>query len=143
MTKLSALLRQRASSKRHARALVTIIIGALLLLTTSYIHWHLWDALGYRHVPTIGWLFLLQAISGLVLALVVVLVREFWTAILGAGFVASTVAGFLITVTRGLFGFQDSWLAPYARTAFIVETAAFVVLIAGAFLIWLDSRPVN
>jgi hypothetical protein len=134
------LLRRRASSRRHARALVTIVTGALLLVATSYIHWHLWYSLGYRHVPTIGWLFLAQSITGVVLAITIMLVREAWTSLVGAGFVASTVGGFLITVTRGLFGFHDSWLAPYARLAFVVEVAAFILLGVGTLLTLADAR---
>ena len=43
VTNLYSRLRQRSSRKRRARALVSISAGALLLLATSYIHWHLWD----------------------------------------------------------------------------------------------------
>ena len=143
MTTLYTLLRQRAPTERHARALVTIIAGALLLVVTSYIHWHLWDSLGYRRVPTIGWLFLAQSLTGLVLAAAIIVTRELWTAILGAGFVASTLAGFLITVTHGLFGFQDSWLAPYARGAFGGEVGALVILSAGALLLRADVRSID
>ncbi len=143
VTNLYSRLRQRASRKRRARALVSISAGALLLLATSYIHWHLWDSLGYRHVPTIGWLFLAQSISGLVLAFAIVFVRELWIVLIGTGFVASTLAGFLLSVSHGLFGFQDSWLAPYARTAFVVEIAAFITLGTGALLIYFDARATN
>ncbi|MFZ1063793.1 MAG: hypothetical protein WAN30_10035 [Acidimicrobiales bacterium] len=140
MTNYYSLLRRRASSRRHARALVTISVGAALIVVTSYVHWHLWGALGYRHVPTIGWLFLVQSITGLIIALALVLLRELWLALVADGFVASTLVGFLISVTHGLFGFHDSWYAPYARLAFGVEVAALVVLSAGALLIGRDSR---
>ena len=143
MNNIYVLLRTRASTTRHARSILALVVGALLLVSTSYIHWHLWDSLGYRHVPTIGWLFLAQCVTSLLLALGIVLVRELWLALLGAGFVASTLAGFLITVTHGLFGFQDSWLAPYARLAFGIEVAAFLLLLASALLIGVDARATH
>jgi hypothetical protein len=117
-----------------------VTCDAILLVVTSYVHWHLWDAEGYRHIPTIGWLFLAQWISGLLLALTLVLVRQLWTAIVAAGFVASTIGGFLLSVTHGLFVFHDSWFAPYAKEAFVVELAALVSLVVTSVTIFRNAR---
>lgn len=111
---------------------VLFVAGGFLLVWSSYIHFHLWHSIGYRNIPTIGPLFVAQSIAGLVLGLGVVAVRRVWAAILGAGFALSTVAGFLVSVNYGLFGFKDYWAAPYAREAFIIEiSAAVVLLVAG------------
>jgi hypothetical protein len=40
-----------------------------------------------------------------------------------------------------LFGFKDSWLAPFAKEAFTVELLAAVVLIAAAALCLVGSAP--
>jgi len=56
------------------------------------------------------------------------------------GFVASTIGGFLVSVSVGLFGFEDGWSAPYAGGAFAVEIAALVVLATGGSLGYLGSR---
>jgi hypothetical protein len=69
--------------------------GGLLMLWSAYIHFHLWhEPLGYRQIPTIGPLFLLQSIGGLVLGLAVIAVRRVWAAILGIGYALSTLVGF-------------------------------------------------
>ena len=39
----------------------------------------------------------------------------FRAAVLGAGFAASTMIGFFISIGHGLFGFEDSWSAPFAH----------------------------
>jgi hypothetical protein len=68
-----------------------------------------------------------------VVGLLVIAVRRVWTALLGIGFAVSTIAGFLISVAHGLFGFKDSWDAPFGKQAFTIEIAIIAVLsIAGA-----------
>jgi hypothetical protein len=113
---------------------LALVVGGLLIVWSSGIHFHLWQSVGYKHIPTIGPLFLLQSIAGLLLGLLVLAVRRVWVAVLGIGFGLATMAGFLISVAHGLFGFKDSWDAPFAHQAFAIEIAIIVVLmIAGAF----------
>jgi hypothetical protein len=118
------------------------LAGGLLILWSAYIHFHLWDETnGYRSIPTIGWMFLLQSLAGLVLGIGVAVVRRVWAALLGIGFALATIAGFLISVSRGLFGFEDSWLAPYATQAFAIEVAGAAVLCVAAVLSLVGSAP--
>jgi hypothetical protein len=116
-----------------AVALVGFVVGGALMVWSSYIHFHLWQSLGYRHIATIGPLFLLQSIAGLVLGLLVIAVRRVWAAIVGIGFAAATMVGFFISVDHGLFGFKDSSSAPFAHQALILEICSIVaLLVAGA-----------
>ena len=115
-------------------ALTSFVLGGGLLVWSSAIHFHLWDSGGYRHIATIGPLFLLQSIAGLVLGVLVVIVRRVWAAVLGVGFALSTMAGFLLSVQVGLFGFKDSWQAPFAHEAFVVDIATAAALMVGAAL---------
>jgi len=71
----------------------------------------------------------------------VAVLRRLWVALIGAGFAVATLAGFLITVEHGLFGFKDSWQAPFAHQAFVIELAAIVVLGAAAALCFVGSAP--
>jgi hypothetical protein len=116
-------------------ATAAFVIGGLLVLWSAYIHFHLWDETnGYRHISVIGPLFLLQAIGGLVVAILIVAVRRVWVALAGIGFAASTLVGFLLSVglSQGLFNFKETWAAPFADQAFAIEIAiAAVLLIAG------------
>jgi hypothetical protein len=131
-----ALGRRPARRRADGRAATACYVaGGLLLVWTAGVHFHLWaETDGYRTIPTIGPLFLLQSIAGIVIGAGVVVLRRVWAAAVGAGFAVATLAGFLVSVSRGLFGFQDSWLAPYAKEAFAVEVAAAALLIAAAVL---------
>jgi hypothetical protein len=114
-------------------ATVSFVVGGVLLIWSGYIHFHLWQKLGYRHIPTIGPLFLLQSIAGLLTGVLLIAVRRVWIALAGAGFAASTMVGFFISVEHGLFGFKDSWSAPFAHQAFAIEVATIAVtIVAGA-----------
>jgi hypothetical protein len=125
-------------------ATVAFVAGALLILWSTYIHFHLWNETdGYRHISIIGPLFLAQSIGGLIVAIVVVAVRRVWAAIVGIGFAGSTMVGFLLTVglSKGLFNFKESWAAPFAGLAFCVEIAAIVVLLVAGALCVLGAAP--
>jgi hypothetical protein len=117
-------------------ATAAFVVGGALLVWSADIHFVLWHSVGYRHIPTIGPLFILQSVAGLLLGLLVVAVRRVWAAVVAAGFALSTVGGFLLTVLlpRGLFNYKESWLAPFAKQAFGIEIAAAAVLLAGAAL---------
>ena len=123
-------------------ATVAFALGGGMLVWSAAIHYHLWsEPDGYRSIATIGPLFLLQSIAGLVIGVGIVVVRRLWAALLGIGFAATTVAGFLVSVTHGLFGFQDSWLAPFAKQAFAIEVvAAALLVVAGVLCLAAPSR---
>ncbi len=104
------------------------LVGALAIATSSYLHFRLWDGFGYRNIPTVGKLFIVQVVVGAALALAVVVLRRVGCALAGAGFAAATAAGFLISVTHGLFGFRDTWAAPFASVAFVLEVVGVVTL---------------
>lgn len=105
--------------------------GAVLVAASAAIHLHLWST-GYRHIATIGPLFLLQGVAGLLAAVAVAVTRHWLVATAAAGFVAGTIGGLLLSVEVGLFGFRDSLSAPYATSSLIIEIAAVVVLVAAA-----------
>jgi hypothetical protein len=108
-------------------------IGAALLVWSSVIHLHLWSQ-SYHQIPTIGPLFLLQGIAGLVMAVAVAVARRFVVLVGAALFALGTVAGLLISVNVGLFGFKDSLSAPFAKESLIVELVAAAVLAVAAGL---------
>ena len=129
-----ALQQGPSSENRAARWAATsaFVVTGLMIIWSSYIHFHLWQSLGYRHIATIGPLFLLQSIGGLFIGLLIIASRRVWVAVLGAGFAISTMIGFLISVENGLFGFKDTWSAPFAHQAFALEIAIIgVCAIAG------------
>ena len=120
---------------------MAFLVGGLLIIWSSYIHFHLWQHIGYRHIPTIGPLFLLQSMAGVLVGVTVLIIRRVWAAILGMGFALATVMGFLVSVNYGLFGFKDAWSAPFAHQALALEGATVVVLGLAGMLCLIGLTP--
>jgi predicted lipoprotein with Yx(FWY)xxD motif len=106
------------------------VAGAGLLIATGAIHLDLYLT-GYRTIPTIGWLFLLQVIAafGPVLAVGRPALTGRLAAAAGAGFALATLGGYLLTVWAGLFGFKEVRTTA-GIVAGVIEVAAFAVLAA-------------
>jgi predicted lipoprotein with Yx(FWY)xxD motif len=102
------------------------VTGAGLLAATAAIHLDLYLT-GFRHIPTIGWLFLLQIISAFGLALAVGLTRHWLAAAAGAGFALGTLAGYLLSLKVGLFGFTEVRTTA-GIVAAVIDVAIFAVL---------------
>src|SRR5713101_1866405 len=105
-----------------------LVAGAGLLLATGAIHLDLYLT-GYRSIPTIGWLFLLQVIAAFGLAAAVLLSGSRLAAAAGAGFALSTIGGYILTVWVGLFGFKEVRTTA-GIVAGVIEVAAFAALAA-------------
>lgn len=102
------------------------LLGGGLLLATGAIHLDLYFT-GYRHIPTIGTLFLLQVTVAFGLALLVAVVRRPTVALAGAGFAAATLGGYILSLWTGLFGFHEVRTAA-GIAAGLIEIAAFATL---------------
>jgi hypothetical protein len=114
------------------------LLGAAGVVISAAIHLHLWDT-GYSDIKTIGPLFLAQSIVGFCLAAMLIILRRLWVAALCFGYLLSTITGFLLSVNVGLFGFQDTWSAPFASAAFWDEFGACVLLLTGGALCAVDA----
>jgi len=131
------LLRGPASlTSPVARWAVTLlaIAGAALLVWSGVIHLQLW-ADGYRGIPVIGPLFLLQGIASIVLAVAVATFRRLVLLAAGAVLAAATAAGLLLSAGIGLFGYVESLAVPYAETSLVVEFTSAAVLAAAAAIV--------
>jgi predicted lipoprotein with Yx(FWY)xxD motif len=102
------------------------LAGAGLLAATGGIHLDLYLT-GYRSIPTIGWLFLLQVVAAFALALVTALSRSRLGCGAGALFALSTLGGYLLSVWVGLFGFKEVRTTA-GIVAGVLEVAAFAAL---------------
>lgn len=102
------------------------IVGPSLLVATGAIHLDLYLT-GYRSIPTIGWLFLLQVIAAFGLGMGILASGSRLASAAGAGFALSTLGGYLLSLRIGLFGFREVRTAS-GIVAGIIETAAFAVL---------------
>jgi len=106
------------------------IAGAALLIASGAIHLDLYLT-GYRTIPTIGWLFLLQVIAAFVLGAVIALTGNWLAAAAGAGFAVSTLGGYLLSLRFGLFGFTEVRTTA-GIVAGVIDVAAFAVLAIAA-----------
>ncbi len=102
------------------------VAGAALLAASAGIHLDLYLT-GYRSIPTIGWLFLVQFIAAFVLAATALVTRSRLVAAASAVFALSTLSAYLLAIRIGLFGFKE------VRTragiaAGLIEVAAFAML---------------
>ena len=106
--------------------------GAGLLIATGAVHLDLYLT-GYRSIPTIGGLFLLQVIAAFVLGLVVLASGSRLASAAGAGFALSTLGGYLLTLWIGLFGFREVRTVA-GIVAGVIEIGAFAALAALALV---------
>ena len=130
--------RWRSSLARVAITLV-ILVGAGLTVYSGYIHLYLWGRQPYPYsaIPTIGPLFLLQGIVGILLGVLLVVTRRLFAVLLAAGFLVVSAVALVIDVEVGMFGFQDSWSVPYATSTLYWEiVGAVLLLIAAGALAW-------
>jgi predicted lipoprotein with Yx(FWY)xxD motif len=104
------------------------VAGAGLLAATGAIHLDLYLT-GYRSIPVIGWLFLLQVIAAFGLAAAVLVLPGRLGAAAAAGFALSTLGGYLLSVWIGLFGFKEIRTTA-GIVAGVIEIAAFAALAA-------------
>jgi predicted lipoprotein with Yx(FWY)xxD motif len=108
------------------------VAGAGLLIATAAEHLDLYLT-GFRTIPVIGWLFLLQVIVAFALALAVLaapLLRSWLPAAVagaGAAFALSTLGASLLSLWVGLFGFRDVRTTA-GIVAGVIEIAAFCAL---------------
>ena len=110
----------------------TRVLTAVAVLVSAGVHLYLWDD-GYRDVETIGPAFLLNAAGGVVIAVLLLAWSHWVPALLAVGFGASTLGGFILSTTVGLFGLEESWEGWYVWVAAGSEVAA--ILLGGLLLL--------
>ena len=106
------------------------IAGAALLVASGAIHLDLYLT-GYRTIPTIGPLFLLQVIAAFVLAAAILITGNWVAEAAGALFAVSVLGGYLLSLWVGLFGFTEVRTAA-GIWAGIIDVAAFATLAIAA-----------
>lgn len=139
---LGALLRgpsNLASLPARVAVTVTIAGGAACTVYSGYIHLYLWgrQPFPYRDIPTIGPLFLIQGIVGIIVGLLLVITRRVGALLIGAGLLVVSAVALIIDVEVGMFGFKDSWAVPYAKSTLYVEIlGAVLLLVVTGVLTW-------
>jgi hypothetical protein len=110
-------------------------IAALAVLVSAAVHLYLWFD-GYRDENVIGPAFLLNAFGGAAVAVLLVSWRHWIPAFLTLGFGLSTLGGFVISATVGLFGVKEQWTGWPVWTA---AAAEIIAIVTGALLLMRDN----
>ena len=115
------------------------LAGTGLTVWVAQIHLDLWSE-GYRHIPSNGPLFLADAIGGFVVAAILLVWPRPLTALLGTGYLVSTLAALIISINVGLFGFQESIRASFVVESILLESLGAALLLAWPAIVML-GRP--
>lgn len=101
------------------------LIAAVAVLVSAAVHLYLWLN-GVREQGTVGQLFVLNVVAGVVIAVLLLAWRSWVPPFLAVGFGASTLAAFTIASTVGLFGIHTTWSGFYVWAAAVSEVVAIV-----------------
>lgn len=94
---------------------------SLSLAVSGYVHAYLYVD-SYRHIPTIGTAFLLQASLSFALAVVILAGGPWWLHAGAAALAIGALTAFALSRVTGVFGFTEiGWEPPYGPLAVIAE----------------------
>ena len=110
-------------------------IAAAAVAVSALLHLKMWFD-GVRH-QSVGVPFMLNAIGGIVIAVLLLTWQHWAPPLLAVGFGLSTLGAFTIAATVGLFGVHEHWAGGYVWTAAASEVLA---VIAGAAALLVQSR---
>jgi hypothetical protein len=108
-------------------ALLLRLAAIALLSTVAWIHLHLWQS-GYRHIPTIGPLFLAAVVAAAGVAAVLLARPSRVLGLLALAVDAGMLAALIGSINLGLFGFTESLNAPFVVESIAIETLAALTL---------------
>jgi hypothetical protein len=124
-------LRHRKVHFRNDRGEIPLLFLRLvsvgLLTAVGWVHLHLWQV-GYRHIPTIGPLFFVAAVATAAIAVAMLVWPSRFVGLFGFGTVMGILAGLIVSINIGLFGFTESTSAPFAAESIVLELAAAIAL---------------
>jgi hypothetical protein len=103
-------------------------LAAAGVLLSADVHFDLWYAGGFRDIRTIGPLFLLNAIGGLLVGVAVLVWRHWLPAVAAAGFGAATLIAFYLSINPGLFGLHET---ASGEPQVLAEISEYVALLFG------------
>jgi predicted lipoprotein with Yx(FWY)xxD motif len=136
----NSVTKERGADPGSTRLWLAIrLLGAGLLFATGAIHLDLYLT-GYRTIPTIGWLFLLQVITAFGLGATLLVWSSRLVAAAGAGFAIATLGGYLLSLRVSLFGFREVRTTA-GIVAGVIEVATFGVLAAFALRPFPEREP--
>jgi hypothetical protein len=129
-------------------AIAARIVAAGLTATMAWIHLHLWST-GYRQIHIIGFLFLINGIVSIVLTAGLLGVPSRFLGPMAAAtalFTAGTLAGLILSINVGLFGWKEFLGPPIVTETLVVESVGIIasgllaVIYAKTAVVWWSER---
>ena len=111
------------------------VVAAVSVLVSAAVHLYLWLDFA-RDDDFLGPSFMLNAVGGAVIAVLLLVWRHWVPPFLAVGFGLSTLLAFVLATTVGLFGVTASWTGWAVWVAAVSEVVAAV---AGAILLVADN----
>jgi len=108
------------------------MLAAAGVLVSAAVHLYLWFDV-FRHAHVVGPAFMVNAVGGTVIAVLLVTWRHWVPLVLAVGFGVATLGAFIIAATAGLYGVHEHWTGWEVWTAAAAE--AVVIVAAGTLLL--------
>lgn len=112
--------------------MITRLVAAAAVVVSAGIHFWLWFDEGYRELEVVGPAFMVNAVAGVVIAVLLLTWRHWAPLLLTAGFGAATLGAFIVSTTVGLFGVNEQWAGGYQWAAAVSEVLAILAGIVAA-----------
>jgi hypothetical protein len=120
---------------RTTRLLLRTLTAAGVIVS-AWVHYKLWND-GFRELPRIGPAFLVNAVAGLVIGVLLLAWWRWVPPLLAVGFGLATLGAFVTSATVGLWGVHELWTGTWVTTAWVSE----VVAALGGAAVLLVERP--
>ena len=118
--------------------MVVRAVAAAGVLVSAAVHLVMWFD-GVRHQHVVGPAFMVNAVGGAVVAVLLLTWSHWVPPLLAVGFGLSTLGAFTLASTVGLFGTQEKWQGFYV---FGAASAELVAIVVGLALVLEDPDPV-
>lgn len=113
-------------------------LAAATVLVSAAVHLYLWFDV-FRHTDVVGPAFMVNAIGGTIIAVLLVTWRHLIPLLFAVGFGASTLGAFIIAATVGLYGVHEHWTGWEVWTA----AASEVIAIVSAGMVLIQENPLR
>jgi hypothetical protein len=112
------------------------LVAAAAVLVSAVVHFNLWT--NYKHLHVVGPAFMLNAVAGVVIAVLLLTWKSWLAPLLAVGFGVATLAAFTISTTpSGLYDDHEKWTGAHVWTAAIAEVVA---IISGLYAVAQERR---